>query len=135
MRGKCVMKKNRDVSILVVDDEKSCRAYYVAALGMEGYHCTEAVDGVDALEKIKSNEFDLVISDGSMPNMNGPTLASRANAIAPNLPFIMISAMAGSHRTEIMSEHSNVRAIHDKPIGLDEFLSSVEKTIDSSLSE
>lgn len=58
-------------TILAVDDSGSLRQMVVFSLKAAGYNVTEAVDGVDALEKAKTHTFDLVLTDQNMPRMDG----------------------------------------------------------------
>ncbi|HNQ01172.1 MAG TPA: response regulator, partial [Syntrophales bacterium] len=59
-------------TILVVDDDPAVRSLIVEALRQGGeYIATEAADGKEALEALRSNLYDLVISDIHMPGMNG----------------------------------------------------------------
>jgi two-component system chemotaxis response regulator CheY len=58
-------------SILTVDDSTSVRMTTRLALTGAGYRVTEAVDGLDGLNKAKSTRFDMVVTDLNMPNMNG----------------------------------------------------------------
>jgi two-component system chemotaxis response regulator CheY len=58
--------------ILIVDDSNMLRDMVKYALNDGGYaNVVEAVDGADGLERAKEQEFDLVITDINMPNMNG----------------------------------------------------------------
>ena len=61
-------------SILTVDDSVSVRMTTRIALTGAGYKVTEAVDGLDGLNKAKATRFDLVITDLNMPNMDGLTM-------------------------------------------------------------
>lgn len=61
-------------SILTVDDSASMRQMVTFTLKSAGHEVTEAIDGVDALEKAKQGNYELVITDVNMPNMDGITL-------------------------------------------------------------
>ena len=61
-------------TILTVDDSASMRQMVTFTLKNAGHEVTEAVDGVDALEKARQGSFQLVITDVNMPNMDGITL-------------------------------------------------------------
>lgn len=61
-------------SILTVDDSASIRLTTRVALSNAGYTVTEAVDGLDGLAKLKGSQFDLVVTDLNMPNMDGLTM-------------------------------------------------------------
>ncbi len=65
------------MKLLIVDDSTMLRDMLSYALNEGGYSdVTEAVDGVDGLNKAKETNFDLVITDINMPNMDGITLVS-----------------------------------------------------------
>ena len=60
--------------ILTVDDSASIRLTTRVTLSNAGYAVTEAVDGLDGLNKLKGGEYDLVVTDLNMPNMDGLTM-------------------------------------------------------------
>ena len=80
-------------SILVVDDNPK---FLKDALPMYGYEVTVAEDGIEALKKLADKEFDLVLLDVMMPNMDGwDTLkAIRKNPKTEHTPVIMITAVS-----------------------------------------
>ena len=61
-------------TILAVDDSTSMRQMVAFTLKGAGHNVIEAVDGLDALEKLKDSKPDLVLADVNMPNMDGITL-------------------------------------------------------------
>lgn len=61
------MSKN----ILIVDDSESIREVVIFTLEKAGYNVIPCVDGADAMKKLDGQEFDLIITDLHMPNMNG----------------------------------------------------------------
>ncbi len=75
--------------ILTVDDSASIRQMVSYTLKNEGYTVVEAVDGVDALTKLKQNPADMVLTDLHMPNMNGIDLIKNVRA-DPKYKFIPI---------------------------------------------
>jgi two-component system chemotaxis response regulator CheY len=58
-------------SILAVDDSASMRQMVSFTLRTAGYDVTEAVDGEDALDKVRAHDFDLVLTDQNMPRLDG----------------------------------------------------------------
>lgn len=79
---------------LVVDSSATMRRTLVNTLNSLGFEeITEAEDGQDALAKLQLNEFDLVVTEWNMPNMNGLDLTKviRASENWKNIPIIMIS--------------------------------------------
>jgi two-component system chemotaxis response regulator CheY len=68
--------------VLIVDDSTMLRDMLNYALNEGGYSdITEAIDGVDALEKINGPEFDVIITDVNMPRMDGLTLIQELRKI------------------------------------------------------
>ncbi|MCP4401397.1 MAG: response regulator [bacterium] len=83
-----------DGKILVADDEKATRELLAHALSSKGFVVETAVDGLDALEKIKKQSFDLLVTDLLMPNMNGLDLMQESCEIYPDLIVIVVTANA-----------------------------------------
>ena len=80
------------MSILVVDDEPDMRSTFSHALNRRGYAVEVAANGVEALEKFKSANYNLVISDVKIPEISGMELLSSIKKMSPQTPVIMISA-------------------------------------------
>lgn len=71
------------MKLLIVDDSTMLRDMLSYALNEGGYNdVVEAVDGVDGLEKAKTTNFDLVITDVNMPNMDGLTLVAELRKLS-----------------------------------------------------
>lgn len=75
--------------ILAVDDSKSMRQMVSMSLKSAGHDVTEAEDGLHALGIAKTTQFDLVVTDINMPNMNGIELITALRAM-PNYKFTPI---------------------------------------------
>ncbi len=80
-------------NILTVDDSASIRMTTKIALTNAGYKVTEAVDGLDGLNKAKSAQFDLIVTDLNMPNMNGLAMieALRKSPAHTGIPIIFLT--------------------------------------------
>ena len=86
-----------NMKFLVVDDFSTMRRIVRNLLKELGFtNVQEAEDGVDALNKLRSDKFEFVVSDWNMPNMTGIDLlrAIRADAALKHLPVLMITAEA-----------------------------------------
>ena len=84
--------------VLVVDDSSLVRLYYRSALETAGFDVKQAINGIEAMEKVLSESFDLVIVDVNMPRMDGFTfLRSLRSSVADvaTLPALMISTESG----------------------------------------
>lgn len=85
------------IKFLVVDDFSTMRRIVRNLLKELGFtNADEAEDGAVALQKLKAGEYDFVVSDWNMPNMDGLQLlqAVRADASLKHLPVLMITAEA-----------------------------------------
>jgi two-component system chemotaxis response regulator CheY len=85
------------IKFLVVDDFSTMRRIVRNLLKELGFtNVDEAEDGAVALQKLKANPFDFVVSDWNMPNMDGLTLLQtvRADPALKHLPVLMITAEA-----------------------------------------
>ncbi len=86
-----------NTKFLVVDDFSTMRRIVRNLLKELGFsNVQEAEDGVDALNKLRGEQFDFVVSDWNMPNMTGIELlrAIRADASLKHLPVLMVTAEA-----------------------------------------
>jgi len=86
-----------NTKFLVVDDFSTMRRIVRNLLKELGFsNVQEAEDGVDALHKLRGDQFDFVVSDWNMPNMTGIELlrAIRADAALKHLPVLMVTAEA-----------------------------------------
>ncbi len=78
--------------ILVVDDDGDTRSLLAQILEDQDYEVFQAEDGLVALERIKNNPVDLVLTDRAMPHMDGMALLMRLREEHPQVPVLMISA-------------------------------------------
>jgi two-component system, chemotaxis family, chemotaxis protein CheY len=86
--------------ILIVDDASLMRLYYREALMRAGYQVSEALNGLEALEKLLIEPPDLLIVDVNMPRMNGLAFLKslrRHEGSMATIPALMISTEAGKH--------------------------------------
>ena len=81
--------------VLVVDDEQDICAMLTEFLQSSGYFCESATDPAKALEALKRNDFELVISDIKMPGIDGLQLLSEILKIDPELDTIMMTGYTG----------------------------------------
>lgn len=83
-----------NVRILVVDDDDMIRKLLRIMLCRAGYEVFLAIDGLEALRRLAEGQFDLVISDVMMPNLDGFGLLERvrANPVTRTLPVILLTA-------------------------------------------
>jgi len=85
------MEKKR---ILIVDDEKPMRLLLTRVLRPEGYEITVVKNGVEAINRIEKEFYDLIITDYLMPRMDGLELTNRVKDRYPFLPILVITGEA-----------------------------------------
>lgn len=123
-----------DLKILVVDDFSTMRRIIRNLLKELGFpNVTEAEDGVDALKKLQSGNFEFVVSDWNMPNMNGIELlrSIRSSPTLKHLPVLMVTAEAKKENI-IEAAKAGANGYIVKPFTaatLDEKLNKIFKTM------
>ncbi len=80
--------------ILVVDDERSMREFLDIMLSKEGYHISLAENGEEACELLDKEEYDLLITDIRMKDVDGIAVLKKAKSVMPDIVVVMISAFA-----------------------------------------
>ena len=118
-------------TILVVDDEELVRSLVVTLLSQLGQMSITAVDGVDALDKMKENKIDAVITDIKMPNMDGVALTREILKQYPGLPIMVMTAFDEEYSAGIAIS-AGAREFIGKPFSLDEFSSRLQKMMDDA---
>ncbi len=115
--------------VLIVDDDYITRESLCTVLGNRGFLCRQAENGRIALEEIKEFEFDVVITDLEMPELNGMELMEQASVIRPRLSFILITAYA-SIETAIEALRKGAYDYLLKPLNLEDVAIKVRKLIE-----
>ena len=114
--------------ILVVDDEISILEVLKTILKRNGHEVTATDNGVRALELLKLEEFELLVSDIRMKPMDGLELLSKAKELQPGLSVIMMTAYA-TIETAVETMKSGAYDYVCKPFKVDELLLTVERAI------
>lgn len=126
------MNTSKSKRILVVDDEIHLREIVVFDLEEAGFVVEQANSGKAAIASIKSNAYDLVISDVRMPQGSGVELLSWVKELNPLEPsFIFMTAFADISSDEAL--HLGAEAFLNKPIDMERMMESVGEAIVSRL--
>jgi len=104
---------------LIVDDTEGVRRVIQEFLKFHGFKVYGADNGISALNLIEKHQFDIIITDYSMPGMNGIELT---NAIRSRKPHVLIIGMSGRH-TEKDFLNAGANAFLPKPLQLEQLLS------------
>jgi two-component system chemotaxis response regulator CheY len=125
-----------DVRVLVVDDSRLARNHIRRVLeGMGLTRLMEAENGAHALTMLKDNEFDLVITDYNMPEMDGRELSEfiRFNPSTTHIPIIMVTSEPSSSPKMANIQQTGVNALCDKPFESDEVKAMLVRLLDSDI--
>ena len=116
--------------VLVVDDEKSIRNSLREILEYEKYKVEEALDGDEALEKIHSTPYDVILCDIKMPKKDGVEILTKGMEVT-EAPFIMISGH-GTIETAVKSIKKGAFDYLEKPLDLNRLLVTIRNAMDKS---
>ncbi len=121
--------------ILIIEDERSMREVLKILLEEESYDVTAAADGLEGLEHIRNNIFDVIITDIKMPKADGFQILKEAKEIAPSTIVIMVTAF-GTTEAAIEALKKGAYDYIQKPFKIDEIRLIVRKALEKkNLSE
>jgi two-component system response regulator PilR (NtrC family) len=120
---------NSKASILLVDDEPDIIEILEIVLRDEGLEVCRASSAKAALELLRRNSFDIVISDIRMPDMSGVELLKQAKQLAPDTMFILITAYASTDTAIEALQHGAYDYL-TKPFKMEELLKIVRNSLE-----
>ncbi|RXG12304.1 DNA-binding NtrC family response regulator [Leeuwenhoekiella aestuarii] len=117
--------------ILIIEDEAAIRRVLTKILTEESkeYQVEEAEDGLAGMEKIKDNDYDLVLCDIKMPKMDGVEVLEATKKIKPEIPMVMISGH-GDLDTAVNTMRLGAFDYISKPPDLNRLLNTVRNALD-----
>ncbi|MBS3963377.1 MAG: response regulator [Methylomonas sp.] len=117
-------------TILAVDDSALMRQMVSFTLKGAGYDVVEAVDGVDALNKAKTQAFDCVVTDVNMPNKDGIALIRDLRSL-PNYkftPMLMLTTESGADKKQ-QGKDAGATGWIVKPFNPEQLLKTIQKVL------
>jgi two-component system, chemotaxis family, chemotaxis protein CheY len=115
--------------ILIVDDEAETRDFLTFILSRAGYTVIQAKDGLEGLTQVQENHPDLILSDITMPNLDGIEMVRRLRQL-PNfkrIPILVMSAFGMGKLTEAMAAGADYTML--KPVNCASLIETVRKII------
>jgi two-component system response regulator HydG len=112
--------------VLVVDDEEAHAQAVCESLQRTGYECTVALSGADALRQIKTEDFDIVITDLVMGDQDGMAVLGEAKRELPEAEVIVITGH-GTIKTAVSAMQQGAAAYLTKPLDISELRTVVDK--------
>jgi ATP-dependent Lon protease len=119
----------RVFQVLVVDDEEIARTNLEYILRKEGYQVSTAANGLEALEKVKQREYDLILTDLKMEKMDGIQLLESVKQVAPYTEIVMITGFA-TVSSAVDALKKGAAHYLPKPINLDELRATVRQILE-----
>ena len=118
-------------NILIIEDEAAIRRVLTKIISEENddYVVSEACDGLEGIEKITKNDYDLVLCDIKMPKMDGVEVLERIRKLKPEVPFVMISGH-GDLDTAVNTMRLGAFDYISKPPDLNRLLNTVRNALD-----
>ena len=116
------------MKVLVVDDDPSIVRLLMRQLALIGHESTPSFDGVSAIEKLKTESFDLVITDIVMPKANGIEVTDYICQHLPQVPVITISGIYIWDRPDlILNLAGKIAAFLDKPFDISQLSAVIDR--------
>jgi DNA-binding response OmpR family regulator len=112
--------------VLVVEDEKDSRDFLATFLKMEGYAVVTASDGLEGIEKVETDCPDIIISDISMPNLDGIDMVRtlRKSPKYQAIPVILLTALDSENL--ILGVNAGANEAMRKPINPDTLVKNIK---------
>ncbi|MCD6335884.1 MAG: response regulator [Candidatus Latescibacteria bacterium] len=124
-------KKMKMRRILIVDDLQDVREMLLEILVALGYEAQTANDGTQALAKLESDPFDMVISDVKMPTMDGLSLLKSVKQRSPDFPVLLIAGHQSSV-SQYEAVHYRADGFLQKPFHIGQLSEAVERALKGS---
>ncbi|MGB3472982.1 MAG: response regulator [Erythrobacter sp.] len=122
------MENSTAPRILLAEDEEAMRAYLARALSNAGYRVETVDRGTDAIPLLESEDFDLLLSDIVMPEMDGIELAQRCAEISPRTKVMFITGFAA---VSLRASREQPQAkVLSKPFHLRDLVLEVERVFE-----
>lgn len=117
--------------ILIVDDDVEVRATVAEVLKGAGYYTDEAASGKEAIERVLSEEFHVVLLDLMMPEMNGMEALTEIRRVSPRIKIIIVTAFA-TIETAIETIRKGASDYISKPFKIEELVNTVGRVLEEA---
>lgn len=122
--------EDKGYSVLIVDDEEDLLDICVDSFEMEGFKTFSALNGALALDILKTETLDAVVSDSYMPEMSGQELLKEMMKLEGKKPLFYLSTGAiDADEKDLISKGAT--GLISKPFDIDEMIEKVKKEIDN----
>jgi DNA-binding NtrC family response regulator len=118
--------------ILLAEDDLAVRSFVSRALEQRGHEVTAVNDGSQALAALENDDFDLLITDIVMPEMDGIALSIEVSSRHPDVPILMMTGFSAERqRAHEMNEFTH--PVITKPFSLNDICAAAERCLGAKL--
>ena len=119
---------SESLRVLVVEDEPLVREVISVYLTEDHHQVEVAGNGREGLEKFQAGQYDIVLTDRAMPEMNGDQLAAAVKAINPNIPVMLLTGF-GDLMTDAGERPAGVDLVVSKPFTLNTLREGIARVL------
>jgi len=124
------MEKEDRKTILVIEDDLNVLSMIVKHLEHSGYNVITATDGMEGLKKLKSDNYDLVITDIVMPYVSGTGVVSALKESKPHIPVIAITGYGEVPEAVAMEKKADL--VLSKPVKMSDLKDHITRLLNLS---
>jgi len=118
--------------ILIAEDEEAVRTFLIRTLESRGHEVKALADGVQALQTLQKNSFDMLLSDIVMLELDGIALALKVSRDWPDMPIVLITGYA-EERQRAHNLEALVHSVVFKPFDLEKICGVVDEALAASI--
>ena len=118
--------------ILIAEDEEAERTFLIRTLESRGHEVKALADGVQALQTLQKNSFDMLLSDIVIPDLDGIALVLKVSRDWPDMPIVLITGYA-EERQRAHNLEALVHSVVSKPFDLEKIYGFVDEALAASI--
>jgi DNA-binding NtrC family response regulator len=126
-------RKSNSIKLLLVDDEEEFLMSSSQALSRRGFEVDIALNGVTALEMIEQSNYDLVVLDVKMPDIDGIEVFRQINKKIPDLPVILLTGHS-SFQDAFQTSKNGIADYISKPVDMEELAERIREAVNKAKS-
>jgi two-component system response regulator HydG len=117
------------IKLLIIDDDRNHAEAVAEALERVGYQCAIATSGTAGAKKIESEDFDVILTDLRMPDMDGLAILRKARQDLPDAEVVVITGH-GDVKTAVQAIKEGAANYLQKPVGVSDLRTMVDRAAD-----
>jgi two-component system, chemotaxis family, chemotaxis protein CheY len=118
--------------VLVIDDSPSALQMVAMTLGEAGYQVVACTDGKRAVQMLRHETFDLIVTDIYMPDEDGLEVIRKSRRICPGVPIVAMSGVTGKRNMLLVAQQMGARRTVPKPSSKADLLDAVKEALSAA---